>query len=267
MSSKDYIYCYQGSALRVAGGTAVIGKNADPYNPLELGYGTMRLKFAQGYTPTVGTVSNVLVDAEENIWDCTSSSTGQPMLPNLRNNTYLISCIGLNMRRSTGTGFVTGLDNKFYGCSNLISVSLPCTDHVTSMWFLFSGCKSLASAPLLDTSACIKMQSMFDGCTSLTSVPLFNTGSCTDMRSMFSRCTSLTSVPLFDTSSCTRMDDMFRNCYNVQSGALALYQQASTQATPPSSHDNTFTNCGSNTATGAAELAQIPTSWGGTMAE
>jgi uncharacterized protein (TIGR02145 family) len=30
MSSKDYIYCYQGSALRVAGGTAVIGEVYKP---------------------------------------------------------------------------------------------------------------------------------------------------------------------------------------------------------------------------------------------
>jgi hypothetical protein len=59
---------------------------------------------------------------------------------------------------------------------------------------------------------------------------------------------------------------MFRDCLNVQSGALALYQQASTQTTPPSDHSYTFTNCGKNTQTGAAELAQIPSSWGGTGA-
>ena len=219
MSSKDYIYCYQGSALRVAGGTAVIGKNYDKYNPLGLGYGTMRLKFAQGYTPTVGNVSNVLVDAEENIWDCTSSAAGQPSLPNLAYNKYLLECISANLRRSTGTGFVTGLSWKFQGCSNLVSVSLPCTDHVT------------------------------------------------DMSRMFFNCTSLTSCPLLDTSSCTNMSSMFEGCVNIQSGSLDLYQQASTQATPPSLYTDTFKDCGRDTVTGAAELAQIPTSWGGTMAE
>jgi len=57
------------------------------------------------------------------------------------------------------------------------------------------------------------------------------------------------------------MMSMFYNCYKVESGALALYQQASTQATPPSSHSGTFSNCGRDTVTGAAELAQIPSNW------
>ena len=96
---------------------------------------------------------------------------------------------------------------------------------------------------------------------SLTSVALFDTSSVTDMYKMFSECTLLTSIPLFDTSSATNMDYMFDYCRNVQSGALALYQQASSQANPPSSHDRTFENCGSNTTTGAAELAQIPSDW------
>jgi surface protein len=78
---------------------------------------------------------------------------------------------------------------------------------------------------------------------------------------MFQYCTSLTSIPLFNTSSVTNMSSMFDGCTNVQSGALALYQQASTQTTPPSTHDQTFQNCGSSTTTGAAELAQIPSDW------
>jgi hypothetical protein len=59
---------------------------------------------------------------------------------------------------------------------------------------------------------------------------------------------------------------MFIDCTNVQSGALALYQQMSTQTTQPTVYGDCFTNCGSNTTTGAAELAQIPASWGGTGA-
>jgi hypothetical protein len=56
------------------------------------------------------------------------------------------------------------------------------------------------------------------------------------------------------------MDHMFYRCTKVESGALALYQQASAQAIVPS-HDRTFYQCGSNTVTGAAELAQIPSDW------
>jgi surface protein len=102
---------------------------------------------------------------------------------------------------------------------------------------------------------------MFDYCPSLTTVPLFNTSKVTNMSCMFSSCTSLTSIPLFDTSKVTDMSRTFMQCRKVQSGALALYQQASTQANPPSNHSRTFYNCGRDTTTGAAELAQIPSDW------
>jgi surface protein len=106
---------------------------------------------------------------------------------------------------------------------------------------------------------------MLNECVSLTSVPLFNTSNVTNMIEMFQLCSSLKSIPLLDTSSVTDMSGMCEYCYNVESGALALYQQASSQATPPG-HTNTFTRCGVYTTTGAAELAQIPSDWGGTGA-
>ena len=116
-----------------------------------------------------------------------------------------------------------------------------------------------------NTSSVTNMNKMFYQCQLLTSVALFDTSSVTSMSSMFAQCQQLTSVPLFNTSSCTNMGAMFRNCINVQSGALALYQQASSQATV-TAHTLTFKSCGSNTESGAAELAQIPQDWGGTMA-
>jgi surface protein len=99
----------------------------------------------------------------------------------------------------------------------------------------------------------------------IPSIPLFDTSSATDMSRMFFGCVHLTSIPLFNTGNVTNVKEMFSGCSKVESGALALYQQMSTQTTPPSSHTNCFKNCGKNTTTGAAELAQIPTSWGGTM--
>lgn len=115
-----------------------------------------------------------------------------------------------------------------------------------------------------NTSNVLNMSYMFCDCSHLTSVPLFDTSKVMRMVDMFEGCSTLQSVPLLDTSKVTDMDLMFANCTNVQSGALALYQQASTQATPPTYHDSTFYRCGSNTQTGADELAQIPSSWGGT---
>jgi len=98
---------------------------------------------------------------------------------------------------------------------------------------------------------------------------IHNTSSVTDFSYFIahtSRIIAIPSLPLFDTSSAVNVSYMCYNTRNVESGSLALYQQMSSQATPPSTHNNCFTNCGSATTTGQAERAQIPTSWGGTMA-
>lgn len=96
-----------------------------------------------------------------------------------------------------------------------------------------------------------------------------NTGSVTNFSRFLahgSRQMLYTSIPLFDTSSATDVSMMCTKAMEVTTGALALYTQMSTQTTPPATHSSCFTNCGAGTTTGAAELSQIPTSWGGTMA-
>lgn len=123
-------------------------------------------------------------------------------------------------------------------------------------------------------SGVTKVNQLFRDCTNLVSADIDTTG-LTDGTAMFSGCTSLQTVPLLNTATMTKVGaewtssynpGMFGGCVNVESGALALYQQMSTQATPPSTTVNCFTNCGRDTVTGAAELAQIPSSWGGTGA-
>lgn len=227
------------------------------YNPLGLPDKTIRCKFTSGYTPTMGT-SQTLVDADENVWDITKNSDNLYEL--FRNNTNLVAVIGAN------TSSITNMDRLFQGCTSLTSVSLFDTSKVTTMQYLFRACTSLTSVPLFDTSNVTIINAMLSGCTSLTSVPLFDTSKATFMYDMFLNCTSLTKVPLLDTSKATSMYQMFSGCTSVESGALALYQQASTQKNPPSATYNAFKDCGSNTITGAAELAQIPVSWGGTAA-
>lgn len=113
-------------------------------------------------------------------------------------------------------------------------------------------------------------KSLFQDCTNLVSVDIDTTG-LTTSSAMFAGCTSLKTVPLLNTATMTQVGGtsstpygMFQGCTSVESGALALYQQMSTQSTPPSGHSYCFTNCGSGTVAGAAELAQIPASWGGT---
>ena len=253
----------------------------DPYNPLNLPANTVRVRTSDGNAPVKDSKTSyetaTLVSGTTDIYDVYKSGTDFNNL--FYGSTNVIEVLGAN---TTG---ITAMNSMFHRCTSLTSVSLFDTSSVTNMNFMFWACHSLTSVPLFNTSNVTSMIYMFSECSSLTTVPLFNTSSVTDMDNMFYWCSSLTSVPLFDTSSVTSMTDMFNdcssltsvplfntsrvkfmgrmfeNCTNVQSGALALYQQLSTQANPPSSHPQVFRNCGSNTTTGAAELAQIPDDW------
>lgn len=134
----------------------------------------------------------------------------------------------------------------------------------------------------------------FNAARQVTNCVLKNTGSVTDATSLFyhSRRCSLVSLNTLDLSSVEYIDHMFQLCdyltsplsitlsgsvitcdhafygaRHVPSGALALYNSLSSQSTLPTIYANCFTNCGADTTTGAEELAQIPTSWGGTMTD
>lgn len=237
------------------------GGTADPYNPLNLPAYTVRVKLASGYTPSAQTgVTHTLVDATENIWDYYKSGNRPSFSSLFVAETHLLEVLGAN---STGVQYMDGM---FSGCSSLTAVALFDTSSVVNTGSMFKNCSSLATVPLFDTSNVSSMQNMFNNCSSLTTVPVFNTSNVSNMNNMFSYCSSLTTVPLFNTSNVSNMSSMFLNCSSVASGALALYTQASSQAEPPDYHTTTFKNCGSNTQTGAAELAQIPQDWGGTGA-
>ena len=189
---------------------------------------TLRLKYKDDVTPTFNYGTGVQVSSSPNIWDLTYENSNWWDI--LNNHTDLLEVI--------------------YGN----------TSGVTSISSMLTGCTSLTNVALFDTHNVTSMINVFNGCTSLTTVPLFDTSNVTIIHSMFYGCTSLTNIPLFDTSKVTNMDFAFNRCTNVQSGALALYQQASSQTNVPS-HTYTFYDCGVNTQTGAAELAQIPDDW------
>jgi hypothetical protein len=84
------------------------------------------------------------------------------------------------------------------------------------------------------------------------------------MQKAFYSISSLKTIGLFNTDSAINVRSMFEECSNVESGALALYQQMSTQTNPPTDHAYCFA-CGDRTPSGRSERDQIPTTWGGTM--
>lgn len=242
-----------GKLLTVSGGSPTPPTPPTPSLPPY----TIRLRYTEGKTPTFSKGTAVQVSSSPNIWDLTYENSDWSTL--LRKQRNLLEVVDAN------TAGVTNMYYLFQNCIDMTSVQLFDTSSVTDMTSMFMSCRVLTTVPLFDTSSVTNTSSMFQGCTVLTSVPLLDTSSVTDMSYMFDSCGALASVPLFDTSSVANMEGMFSCCYNVESGALALYQQASSKAIVPT-HNGTFGDCGSNTVTGAAELAQIPGDWGGTGA-
>lgn len=243
-------------------GTHAMGISSSPTPPVPvLPANTVRVRTSDGNAPVKNYgnkfESATLVEGTTDVYDVYKSGTSFSNL--LSKCTNITEVLGANL-----TG-ITRADYMFLQCSSLTTVSLSNTSSVTNMRSMFYLCSSLTTVQLFDTSSVTNMRGMFEECTSLTSVPLFDTSSVTNMEDMFNGDSSITSIPLFNTSNVTDIRQAFYNCVNVESGALALYQQASSKTSVPS-HNATFYHCGSNTTTGAAELAQIPSSWGGTGA-
>lgn len=197
-------------------------------------------------------------------------------------------CSSLTEINIVNTSTITDMYDAFRGCSSLQELPYMDTSNVTDMHGMCASCTSLTEVPLLDTSKVTDMSSIFFYCSSLTEIPLFDTSNVenmhwsfadsgliyiplldtskvTDMSGAFMHNMSLRQVPLLNTSSVVDISSAFLGDRNVESGALALYNQASSQQNPPSNYSACFGNCGDYTQTGREELAQIPTSWGGTM--
>ena len=234
----------------------VVTSPADKWVQPPIGPYTIRLKYRDGFTPTFTKGTGVLFSKSQNIWDLTYTNADWSDL--LRAHYSLREVIAVG-----DTSGVTNMYRMFLDCDGLTSVPWFDTSNVTNMGGMFYSCLNLTAVPFFDTSNVTSMEGMLWRCYNLTSVPLFDTSNVTNMRSMLYGCEKITSIPLFDTSKVVVIDNMCYSCNLVETGALALYQQASGQEVPPIMYSGCFMYCGSNTTTGAAELALIPSSWGG----
>jgi hypothetical protein len=88
---------------------------------------------------------------------------------------------------------------------------------------------------------------------------------CETMDRMFMNCTGLTYIAPLHCTNVQNVGGMFQGCTEVTEGAYDQYVWFNTYGININNHSGTFTDCGSNTQTGTAELAQIPVGWGGTL--
>lgn len=94
---------------------------------------------------------------------------------------------------------------------------------------------------------------------------VLNGRTCQSFDRMFRYCTGLTSIVPIQCTNVENVGGMFEECKNIEDGALSQYNWFNTYGVNISNHSGTFTNCGGDTQTGLAELAQIPVGWGGNM--
>lgn len=282
LSPEDIAAGYTISGM--TGGSGVIrngiGAAAVASNAFAPAVPTFRFRFSdRRYDPSVSFIGDssrtytwARVSSSPNVWDCRlgQRSTSIPdYLPgafegmNDRHFSQYPSDQTIVLVDANLFGYAGEAERLFEGCEQLSAIeSFSGTSNITSFHYAFAT-TSITSCPLFDTSACENFAFMFSWCRSLTSSPLFNTSAGTEFTSMFNNCDNLQAVPRLNMPNAESVDYMFYTCPRVASGALALYQDlaALPALSAASTHLKCFGDCGVNTTTGAAELAQIPSGW------
>lgn len=100
---------------------------------------------------------------------------------------------------------------------------------------------------------------MFQWCMGLSNIVLFDTSNLTDWSMVFAN-SGITSIPQLPASSAIQVSYAFYRCRSVTAGALDMYNRLVADGSVVN-HISTFEDCGSNNASGQAELAQIPSDW------
>ncbi len=159
---------------------------------------------------------------------------------------------------------------------NVIDANVTGVDYAPR---LFWDCEAMKSVCLFDTSGLKEVGSMFERCASLSYLPNFNFSGVvhennysTDFKQFCDMVKlppqesrkSLLAIPdlTLPSSGSLNFGSMFSSHYYAETGALSLYTKAAALGTS-AGKAKAFLKVGYLTTSGAAELAQIPTSWGG----
>jgi hypothetical protein len=258
-----------GGKILTVGGNALSFSSVDPYNPLGLSPYTMRFQLSDNVNPTEVTNPSWPVSA---VWTQVSSSPNVWDFKYESSDWHVSNSIFFSLRTSFSVlgANTTGVVNMghLFRYAPLVDIENPFdTSSVTNANYMFASMPNCRTLPMFDFSNVQSIESMFNA-SYLEEIPDYDfsnvRGSITNL---CQGCSSLKSVPdfTFTVNNLTYADAAFQGCLQVESGALSMYNKLSA-STSITSHQYTFGGCGSDTVSGAQELAQIPTSWGGTMA-
>ena len=215
------------------------------YQSMNLPVKTFRFKFSDtSFDPSTTLASTNLTwtvaNASRGLWDATSIITGSTPYRELFKSLFT----------STNMSSVT---------CELIGAN---TTGITDATEMFRNCNKLTGIGKMDLSTLTTANFMFSDCTSLQAFPDMNLDNLAGANGMFQRCSSFVKVPdLGQLPNIATVGGMFYECRWVYTGILAMYNILSARITTAANYRQCFRNCGVNTQTGAAELAQIPSGW------
>lgn len=245
---------FNGKILKVDG--KVLNQQAE-HNPLDLPEFTIRVK-TNGNTPLIGRREAVLTQVDTDIWDVYLKDRNWHDLFNNESENTITEVLGAN------TVGVTNMANLFKRCNKLTTCALFDTHYVTDMSGMFNASTNgqLTSLPLFDTSNVENMNVFIRIQHNLTSIPCFDLGKCTNAVQAFGG-TAATEIPDFNINpNLQKCDLMVSYNRDAESGILRLYNKlVNTPAGQTNNHWGCFAETGSDTESGAAELAQIPSDW------
>lgn len=206
---------------------------------------TFRFKFSNAaFDPSTTLASANLtwtaVNASSGIWDAVNIKTGtDPYVELFR-----------DLLTTTNMGSVT---------CELVGAN---TSDMVNATGLFRGCTAITIIGPMDLSNVTRATLMCVDCTKLGMFSDTNMDSLVYAGAMFMNCSILQLVPNFgQLPNIADCSSMFQNCRWAHTGILAMYNILSARITTATNYRQCFRNCGSNTQTGAAELAQIPSAW------
>lgn len=159
------------------------------------------------------------------------------------------------------TSNVTTMEGMFF-LTKVPSIPAFNTSKVTNMADAFRE-TPITSLPMLDTSNVTSMSRIVLRCVNLTAIPNWDTSKVTDWLSAFQNTPSMLTLPThLDYSSAVNVKEIAAYNPTKTGGITDLYNKLSAVPTI-SNHVGAFYQCGTDTTTGAAELAQIPDDWKG----
>lgn len=153
-------------------------------------------------------------------------------------------------------------DGNAYGlfgsCTNLEYAFVEFGTECTTIEGGFEGDGNLTEVSIIcDGPTVTSVNGMFKSCSALVEPPSFDTTNVSDAGNMFQGCSALKRLYPYNLNNATDVHQMYRDCHNVESGIVDAYNNMNKSAYCWAC----FRGCGDNTASGAAELAQIPSDW------